>query len=160
LKLEAPLAVQGTPPLPGFFPVNKFSSAPLLMEAARVAQVRSGGDDVKKRLMIAPDVHVTRLVTGQRNGATVVTQVLLKQFGVEQSVSVPEDGVVIVALGTIESSRLALISFPNSAARAFRPVWTWRDSPLNSGVCYAARPIRNSLAHYYDVCVGTNSSHF
>jgi choline dehydrogenase-like flavoprotein len=113
LKLEAPLAVQGTPPLPGFFPVNKFSSAPLLMEAARVAQVRSGGDDVKKRLMIVPDVHATRLVTGQRNGATVVTQVLLKQFGVEQSVSVPEDGVVIVALGTIESSRLALISFPN-----------------------------------------------
>ena len=72
-----------------------------------------GGDDVKKRLMIVPDVHVTRLVTGQRNGATVVTQVLLKQFGIEQSVPVPEDGVVIVALGTIESSRLALISFPN-----------------------------------------------
>ena len=63
--------------------------------------------------MIVPDVHVTRLVTGQRNGATVVTQVLLKQFGIEQSVPVPEDGVVIVALGTIESSRLALISFPN-----------------------------------------------
>lgn len=113
LKLEAPLAVQGSSPLPGFFPVNKFSSAPLLMEAARVAQVRSGGDDVKKRLMIVPDVHVTRLVTGQRNGATVVTQVLLKQFGEEQSISVPEDGVVIVALGTIESSRLALTSFPN-----------------------------------------------
>jgi choline dehydrogenase-like flavoprotein len=113
LKLEAPLAVQGTPPLPGFFPVNKFSSAPLLMEAARVAQVRSGGDDVKKRLMIVPDVHVTRLVTGQTNGTTVVTQVLLKQFGIEHSVPVPDDGVVIVALGTIESSRLALISFPN-----------------------------------------------
>jgi choline dehydrogenase-like flavoprotein len=113
LKLEAPLAVQGTPPLPGLFPLNKFSSAPLLMEAARVAQVRSGGDDVKKRLMIVPDVHVTRLVTGQRNGATVVTEVLLKQFGVEQSVPVPADGAVIIALGTIESSRLALISFPN-----------------------------------------------
>ena len=52
LKLEAPLAVQGRPPLPGSFPINKFSSVPLLMEASRVAQVRSGGDDVKKRLMI------------------------------------------------------------------------------------------------------------
>ena len=41
LKLEAPLAVQGRPPLPGFFPINKFSSVPLLMEASRVAQVRS-----------------------------------------------------------------------------------------------------------------------
>ncbi len=113
LKLEAPLAVQGKPPVPGFFPINKFSSAPLLMEASRVAQTRSGGDDVKKRLMIVPDVHVTRLVTAQKNGTTVVTAVLLKQFGVEQSVPVPDDGVVIIALGTIESTRLALISFPN-----------------------------------------------
>src|SRR5262249_23466175 len=113
LKLEAPLAVQGRSPLPGFFPMNKFSSAPLLMEAARTAQTRSGGDDVKKRLMIVPDVHVTRLVNGKRNGATVVTAVLLKQFDVEQAVPVPEDGVVIIALGTIESTRLALISFPN-----------------------------------------------
>jgi choline dehydrogenase-like flavoprotein len=113
LKLEAPLAVQGKPPLPGYFPINKFSSTPLLMEAARVAQTRSGGDDVKKRLMVVPDVHVTRLVTTQRNGTTVVSAVLLKQFGVEHSVPVPDDGIVVIALGTIESTRLALISFPN-----------------------------------------------
>lgn len=113
LKLEAPLAVQSRPPVPGFFPLNKFSSAPLLMEAARVAQTRSAGDDVKKRLMVVPDVHVTRLVTGVRNGKTAVTAVLLKQFGVEHSVPVPEDGVVVIALGTIESTRLALTSFPN-----------------------------------------------
>ncbi|MCI0666721.1 MAG: DUF1080 domain-containing protein [Methylococcaceae bacterium] len=113
LKLEAPLAVQARPPIPGFFPINKFSSAPLLMEAARVAQTRSGGDDVKKRLMIVPDVHVTRLVTAPQNGTTVVTAVLLKQFGIERSVPVPADGVVIIALGTIESTRLALTSFPN-----------------------------------------------
>jgi len=113
LKLEAPLAVQGKPPLPGFFPINKFSSAPLLIEAARVAQTRSGGDDVKKRLMVVPDVHVTRLVTAQRNGTTVVAGVLLKQFGNEQFVPVPDDGVVVIALGTIESTRLALTSFPD-----------------------------------------------
>ena len=73
LKLEAPLAVHAKPPLPGFFPINKFSSAPLLMEAARVAQTRSAGDDVKKRLMIVPSAHVTRLVTTPSNGTTVVT---------------------------------------------------------------------------------------
>jgi hypothetical protein len=112
-KLEAPLAVQGSPPRPGYFPLNKFSTAPLLMEVSRVAQTQSNGDDVKKRLMIVPDVHVTRLVTTQRNGTTVVTAVLLKHFGIEQTVPVPEDGVVIIALGTIESTRLALISFPN-----------------------------------------------
>jgi hypothetical protein len=77
----------------GFFPINKFSSAPLLMEAARVAQTRSGGDDVKKRLMVVPDVHVTRLVTDQRNGKTVVTAVLLQQFGAEvASIGVPATG--------------------------------------------------------------------
>jgi hypothetical protein len=119
LKLEAPLAVQGSAPRPGFFPMNKFSSAPLLMEAARVAQTRSSGDDVKKRLMVVPDVHVTRLVTTQRNGTTAVTAVLLKQFDkvqqdfLEYSVPVPDDGAVIIALGTIESTRLALTSFPN-----------------------------------------------
>ena len=63
--------------------------------------------------MIVSDVHVTRLVTAQKNGSTVVTEVLLKQFGVEQSVPVPENGVVILALGTIENARLALTSFPN-----------------------------------------------
>lgn len=119
LKLEAPLAVQGSAPLPGFFPINKFSSAPLLMEASRVAQTRSGGDDVKKRLMVVPDVHVTRLVTAQKNGMTTVTAVLLKQFDqaaqnfAEFSVPVPDDGMVAIALGTIESARLALTSFPD-----------------------------------------------
>ena len=84
------------------------------MEASRVAQTRSGGDDVKKRLMVVPDVHVTRLVTTQRNGTTAVTAVLLKQFGnASRSVPVPDDGVVVIALGTIESTRLALTSFPN-----------------------------------------------
>ncbi|HET7238049.1 MAG TPA: GMC oxidoreductase, partial [Terrimicrobiaceae bacterium] len=115
LKLEAPLAVQSRPALPGAFPINKFSSVPLLMEASRVAQVRSGGDDVKKRLMVVSDVHVTRLVTAQKNGSTVVTDVLLKQFGAEQSVPVPENGILVLALGTIENARLALTSFPNLA---------------------------------------------
>jgi len=41
LKQEATLAVQGTPPLSDFLPVNKFSSAPLLMEVVRVVLVRS-----------------------------------------------------------------------------------------------------------------------
>jgi hypothetical protein len=38
-KVEAPLAVQGQPPRPGFFPRNKFSSVPLIIRAARSAWV-------------------------------------------------------------------------------------------------------------------------
>jgi choline dehydrogenase-like flavoprotein len=108
-KLEAPLAVQGRPPRAGFFPLNKFSSVPLLIAAARAAQFESGGDDVKKRFMIVPNCHVTRLVTATDQGVTRVTEVLTNRG----NVPVPDHGVVIIALGTIESARLALISFPN-----------------------------------------------
>src|SRR5690606_36438857 len=69
MKLEAPLAVQGQPPRPGFFPLNKFSVVPLAIRALRAAQVESGGDDVKKRLMLVPQCHVTQLVTA--NGRVV-----------------------------------------------------------------------------------------
>ncbi|MGB7662384.1 MAG: hypothetical protein WBL67_06580, partial [Nitrososphaeraceae archaeon] len=109
-KLEAPLAVQGRPPRSGFFPINKFSTAPLLIEATRTAFYDSDADDVRKRLIIVPDVHVTRLVTVPQgaSGDIRVTQVLTNQG----NLPVPENGIVIIALGTIESAHLALISFP------------------------------------------------
>jgi choline dehydrogenase-like flavoprotein len=102
LKLEAPLAVQGQT-LPGFFPFNKFSSIPLLMKAARSAQAEANNNDARKRLMAVPNCHVNRLqVEGGRVVAVDTNQ---------GPVPVPADGEVIVALGTIESARLALNSF-------------------------------------------------
>jgi choline dehydrogenase-like flavoprotein len=102
-KLEAPLAVQSNVPRSGFYPFNKFSTAPLLMKAARAAQSGANNDDVKKRLMIVPNCHVTRLVrTGDR-----VSEVQTS-LG---NITVPASGVVVIALGTIESTRLALASF-------------------------------------------------
>src|SRR5512142_3211689 len=62
-KLEAPLAVQASSPRPGFFPFNKFSDLPLLIRAARSSFNESGGDDVKRRLMVVPQCHVMRLNT-------------------------------------------------------------------------------------------------
>jgi Domain of Unknown Function (DUF1080)/GMC oxidoreductase len=101
LKLEAPLAVQGQT-LPGFFPFNKFSSIPLLMKAARSAQAEAN-NDARKRLMAVPNCHVNRL---QFQGGRVVA------VDTNQGpVPVPANGKVIVALGTIESARLALNSF-------------------------------------------------
>jgi hypothetical protein len=88
-------------------PFNKFSSVPLLIAAARVAEFESGGDDVKKRLMLVPDCHVTQLVTTTDQGASCVTHVLTNRG----SIAVPTHAVVVLALGTIESTRLALISF-------------------------------------------------
>ncbi len=103
LKLEAPLAVQSHSPRSGFFPFNKFSAVPLLIKAARAAWSESGNEDVKKRFMIVPNCHVKRLVIAGGRVTGVETNL--------GSVDVPPDGVVIVALGTIESTRLALLSF-------------------------------------------------
>lgn len=107
-KLEAPLAVQGAPPRAGFFPFNKFSSAPLVIEIARAAQFESGGDDARKRLMVVPDCHVTRLVT---DGAGPIRRVTAMETN-RGTVPVPEEVVVVLALGTIESARLARQSLP------------------------------------------------
>lgn len=104
-KLEAPLAVQASSPRPGFFPFNKFSDLPLLIRASRSAYSESGGDDVKRRLMVVPECHVMRLPTVGGRVVSVETN--------QGSIPVPQGGVVVLALGTIESARLALNSFPN-----------------------------------------------
>ena len=76
LKLEAPLAVQARPPHAGFFPLNKFSTVPLLMKSARTAVSDSNGDDAKKEFMILPDTHVLSLRKAQTaTGAWRITGV-------------------------------------------------------------------------------------
>src|SRR5947209_108130 len=103
LKIEAPLAVQ-TRTLSGLLPFNKFSSVPLLMQAARAANAEAAGDDVKKRLMIVPECHVVRLVTARMNGELTVVAVETNRGTIPVQPGCP----VVVALGTIESTRLVL----------------------------------------------------
>jgi hypothetical protein len=108
LKLEAPLAVQARPEHAGFFPLNKFSTVPLLIKAARGAYKDSGGDDVHKRVMAVPRCHVTRLgVVTDPDGTRRVDGVWTERG----RIPIAPDAKVIVALGTIESTRLALLSF-------------------------------------------------
>ncbi|CAG9932719.1 family 16 glycoside hydrolase [Candidatus Nitrotoga arctica] len=106
-KLEAPLAVQGQSGHAGFFPFNKFSTVPLLMKAVREAADQSGFDDVKKRLMVVPRCHVVRLNTVNDVGGQRVSEVITERG----SLPVSPDAKVIIALGTVESARLALLSF-------------------------------------------------
>ncbi len=112
MKLEAPLAVQSRSPRPGFYPINKFSTVPLIVKAVRAAYKESNGDDVKKRLMLVPKCHVKRF--GHQGGR--ITEVFTNLRS--EPIKVPPGGRVIIALGTIESTRLALLSFqgmPNYA---------------------------------------------
>lgn len=102
LKLEAPLAVQSQTE-PGQFPSNKFSAAPLLIKAARAAQVESQDDDVRKRLMVVPNCHIVRLALSGDPINRIETNV--------GNITVAPSAAVVLALGTIESTRLALDSF-------------------------------------------------
>ena len=129
-KLEAPLAVQSNQ-VSGLFPLNKFSAIPLLITAARTAAFDAAQgmpfvDDVKKRFMIVPHCHVIRLATDVQGGQGRVTGVEVEVHqpvcgnaaNVEkQRLTIPVgDGArVVIALGTIESARLALLSFAGTA---------------------------------------------
>ena len=111
LKLEAPLAVQSKTKS-GLFPFNKFSALPLLIKTARTASFSSQigmpfPDDVKKRFMIVPHCRIIKLNTSIENGMGRVTSVQTN-LG---DVPVSENCRVVIALGTIESTRLALLSF-------------------------------------------------
>lgn len=105
LKLEAPLAVQ-TRTRPGFFPFNKFSALPLLVRAAREAWAESGNDDARKRLMVVPNCHVTRLAADDGRVTEVHTN--------RGTLPVAPGSAVVLAASTIENARLAQVSFPDN----------------------------------------------
>jgi choline dehydrogenase-like flavoprotein len=104
--VEAPLAVQSAHTRAGFFPFNKFSAVPLLMGAARQAESESPGNDFQKRLMIVPNCHVTKLLLDQKQRVSRIQTNL-------GDIDILPSTIVVLALGTIESTRLALLSFPN-----------------------------------------------
>lgn len=104
---DPPLAVQGQAPASGLFSFDKYSSVNVLIEAARDA---AGQPDSQRRLFVVPNAHVTRLNT--TNGAVSSIDVFVN--GVKQNLPVRANCAVILAAGTIESTRLALHSFPTS----------------------------------------------
>jgi len=117
-ELEAPLAVQSKSPRPGFFPFNKFNAVQLLLRSARLAQSESEAvtdpklglraANINKRLMVVSNVHIIRLeMDPQQPGR--VARIHTNQGVLE----VPQDGRVFLAMGTIESTRLALATLPN-----------------------------------------------
>jgi len=108
LKLEAPLGVQARAPHAGFFPLNKFSTVPLLMKAARTAAIEFPGNDADKDFMVLPGTHVTRVAVTKTAAGT------WRVSGIDTSrgfIDLAPAGIAVIALGTIESARLARLSF-------------------------------------------------
>jgi hypothetical protein len=124
-KLEAPLAVQSTT-LPGFFPTNKFSAVPGLMRAVRLASQEADGvgaaADARKRIMVVPNCHVQELITEtQPDNWVRVTGVRVWQNGgsVDVMLAPARNGgqsAVVLALGTVETTRVARTTFQQSLA--------------------------------------------
>src|SRR5215204_1056181 len=102
---EAPLAVQGKPPKSGLFSFDKYSSAPILVDAIREA---AGSPDNERRLFYIPRAHVVKLHKNNDH----VNSIELRVNGQTRFLNVSPFCSVVLANGTIESTRLALESFP------------------------------------------------
>jgi choline dehydrogenase-like flavoprotein len=105
---DPPLAVQGQPPASGLFGFDKYSSAFLLADAAREA---AKAPDSQRRLFVVTNAHVIRLVTD--GGA--VTGIQASVNGEAKFLPISPTCSVVLGAGTIESTRLALVSFPRSS---------------------------------------------
>jgi GMC oxidoreductase len=105
----APLAVQGSPPMSGLFSFDKFSSLPLLIEAIREDVGASGLSDDNRRLFFVPQAHV---VKGHAAGGIVHT-LEVDAGGQREYLPISPTCALILAASGIESTRLALHSFPS-----------------------------------------------
>ena len=103
---EAPLAVEAGAPGPGLFPYDKFSSADFLIDAVRNDAGSNPGADVNRRLFVVPRTHAIRLnVSGN-----TITSIDLVTSGTAKTLAIPPNCAVVLAGGTVESTRLALDS--------------------------------------------------
>jgi choline dehydrogenase-like flavoprotein len=105
---DPPLAVQGQSPASGLFGFDKYSSAFLLVDAVRQA---ARAPDSQRGLFMVPNAHVIRLITS--GGA--VTGIQASVNGEPKFLSITPACSVVLAAGIIESTRLALVSFPTSS---------------------------------------------
>jgi hypothetical protein len=104
---EAPLAIQGSAPASGLFSFDKYSSAPILIDAIREA---AESPDNERRLFYVPRTHVVKL---HHNGGNV-TMIEARVNGQQKFLNVSPNCSVVLATGTIECTRLAMESFPQS----------------------------------------------
>lgn len=124
-----PVAVQGETPVSGLFSFDKYSSVTMLLNAIRRDIEQSNNNDQNRRLFLLPNANAVRILT-ERGLVTGVKFALIDRLamGVPKDKNMPKivrsmetielnpGGCVILAANTIESTRLALNSFPRTDA--------------------------------------------
>jgi choline dehydrogenase-like flavoprotein len=108
---RAPVAAQGDNPTSGLFSFDKFSPIPLLTEAIREDIRQSNGDDARRNLCLVSLCRVLRL---DMDSSGSVSSLQVFADGQRKTLSIPPSCNVVLACSCIESTRLALESFPTS----------------------------------------------
>ena len=120
--LPGPVAVQTQSFISGLFSLDKYSSVPAMTAAARDDH---GSGTADRRFAIVPRCHVVRLglrpdAEAPARGTRIVETVEVKVGGRNQSLRIKPHCQVVLAMSAIESTRLALDSFP-LAGSGLRP---------------------------------------
>lgn len=105
---QAPLAVQGSSPVSGLFSFDKYSSLPLLIDTIRQDVAASGLDDARRRLFLVPQAHVLKIHAAGGVAGAIEADIA----GERRLLPIGPDCAVVLALSAIETTRLALHSFP------------------------------------------------
>lgn len=119
--LPPPMAVQTQSYISGLFSLDKYSTVPLLSAAIRSGE--NAGSDAEKKIFLVPNCHVRRLVCpdvpkdGVVPASYRVHGIEVVEGGRRRTIPVKPRCMVVLALGAIESTRLALESFPTAPGR-------------------------------------------
>lgn len=110
---SAPIGVQTQSFISGLFALDKYSSVPAMTAAARADH---SGPDAPVRFAVVPRCHVTRLLCAANEEATEVgtrrvDRIDVVYDGNKQTIKLGNHCQVVMALGCIETTRLALESF-------------------------------------------------
>ncbi|MEY4546495.1 MAG: hypothetical protein RL685_2690 [Pseudomonadota bacterium] len=108
----APIAVQTQSYISGLFSLDKYSSVPAIIASAR----QDHGGRPPNRIAVVPDAHVVRLEcapSGEAGpaGTRLIQSILVRNDGEQKRLPISPHCQVVLALGCIESTRLALESF-------------------------------------------------
>lgn len=107
---QAPLAVQGSSPVSGLFSFDKYSSLPMLIDAVRRDIGSSNGNDALRRIFVVPRTRAVKLHTDDG----VVHGLDVDVDGERKYLPIGPRCNVVLSASAIESTRLALHSFPTA----------------------------------------------